>query len=170
MKCSLTFLLSLLWALVEVHSQTIPYVSFMGVNLSNHAYVDITLVGSDSNNTVRCHTDLETGCTSSQGVHCGNWYFPDGSELANASGGDDNIWKHHAPQRVDIHRRSNATSPSGIYHCDIETVAVNDVGVDTITGETIYIGLYPPSEGTLKQLKFLFYAIKLYFLAIYSIA
>ena len=52
------------------------------------------------------------------------------------------------PQVVHIRRRNNAMSPSvGIYRCDIETVAVNDNDVDIITGETVYVGLYPPSEG-----------------------
>ena len=65
----LILLLSLLWSLMEVHSQTeYPYVAFMGVNLPNHAYVDLTLVGndriSDPGNTVRCHTDLTTCCSS----------------------------------------------------------------------------------------------------------
>ena len=40
--------LLLLWSLVEVHSQTAPYVSFMGENLPNHSYVDLTLVGTDN--------------------------------------------------------------------------------------------------------------------------
>ena len=65
---NMLLLVSLLWGLVSVvHSQTVPYVSFMGVNLTNHVYVDLTLVGEDINNpgnTVRCHTDLETCCTS----------------------------------------------------------------------------------------------------------
>ena len=51
-------LVVLLWSLVEVHSQIeYPYVSFMGENLPNHAYVDLTLVGnnkSDPGNIVRC--------------------------------------------------------------------------------------------------------------------
>ena len=51
------------------------------------------------------------------------------------------------PQEVHIRRRNNAMSPSGLYHCDIETVAVNDDDPDTITGETVYVGLYPPNEG-----------------------
>ena len=34
--------LSLLWSLVEVHSQTFPYVSFRGQNLANHSYVDLS--------------------------------------------------------------------------------------------------------------------------------
>ena len=51
------------------------------------------------------------------------------------------------PQVLHIRRRNNAMSPTGIYRCDIETIAVNDTDVDTITGETLYIGLYPPSGG-----------------------
>ena len=92
MKCLLAFLLNFLCFLVEVHSQTVPYISFMGVNLPNHAYVDLTLMGvdnSDPGNTVRCHTDLSTCCTINQGIHRGDWYFPNGSVLAGAVAGDD---------------------------------------------------------------------------------
>ena len=148
MKCLLALLLNLLWSLVEVHSQTeYPYVSLMGENLPNHAYVDLTLVGNDTTdpgNTVRCHTDLETCCTGYQGVHRGDWYFPDGSILAGPGSGD--IYIRRGPQVIHLRRRNNAMSPSGIYHCEIPTEAVND-DVDTITGETVYVGLYPPNEG-----------------------
>ena len=130
--------------MMEVHSQTeYPYVSFMAEILPNHAYVDLTLVGNDitdSGNTVRCHTDLETCCHSIQGVHRGDWYFPDGSVLANAGGGGD-IYKRRESQVVHL-RRNDATSLSGIYHCDIETDAVHDDNVNTITGETVYVGLF----------------------------
>ena len=74
-------LLSLLWSLVEVHCQTAPYVSFMGNTVPNHGYVDLGQVGDDGsgsdNNTVQCHTDLGTCCSSAQGPHRGDWYFPD---------------------------------------------------------------------------------------------
>ena len=43
----MSVLLCLLSALVEVHSQTVPYVSFMGTSLPNHSYVNLTLVGTD---------------------------------------------------------------------------------------------------------------------------
>ena len=134
----------LIWSLVEVHSQTAPYVSFMGDILPNHAYVDLTTVGEDI--TVECQTDLFTCCTSSQGDHRGDWYFPNGNILPFAGGGGD-IYKRRDVVRVDLHRRNNAMSPSGIYRCDIETVAVNDNDIDTITGETVYVGLYVPNEG-----------------------
>ena len=138
----------LIWSLVEVHSQT-AYVSFMGVNLLNHAYVDLTTVEEDINdpgNTVRCHSDLSTCCSSGEGDHRGSWFFPDGTELRFTSTSDD-IVMDREPQEVHILRRNNATSPSGIYRCDIETMAVNDNDIATITGETVYVGLYPPNEG-----------------------
>ena len=147
---AIILLLSLLCSLVEVHSQTeYPYVSFIGVNLPNHAYVDLTTVGNDGSdlgNTVRCHTNLGTCCTISQGVHRGDWYFPNGSVLANTGGGGD-IYIRRGPQVVHLRRRYDATSPSGIYRCDIETDAVHDNDVNTIRGETVYVGLYLPSGG-----------------------
>ena len=76
-------LLSLLWSLVEVHSQTFPYVSFNGQTLANHSYVDLSLVGNDGSgsDSVQCHTDLSTCCSSNQGPHRGDWYFPNGTRL-----------------------------------------------------------------------------------------
>ena len=116
----------------------------MGENLPNHAYVDITAV--EEVMSVECHTDLFTCCTGSQGDHRGDWYFPNGSVPSDSDAGGD-IYKRRGVVRVDLRRRNNATSPSGIYRCEIETVAVNDNNVDTITGETVYVGLYPPNEG-----------------------
>ena len=148
MKTGFLLLLCLLWSLVAVHSQTVPYVSFEGVNLPNHAYVDLTTVGeniSDPGDTVRCHTDLETCCSSSQGIHRGDLYFPDGNALGNAMGSGD-IYKLRDDQVIHLRRRNDVTSPSGIYHCEIPTIAVND-DVDNKLGESVYVGLYPPNEG-----------------------
>ena len=137
-------LLSLLWSLVEVHSQTAaPYVSFMGENLPNHSYVDLTLVGtsnSDPGNTVRCITDLNTCCTSSQGPHRGDWFFPNGDRLPLKSPGID-IFEALVAQRVTLRRRNNAMGPSGIYRCDIATDTVHDDN-DLSVRETVYVGLY----------------------------
>ena len=146
----LLLLLSLLWSLVEVHSQTpaAPYVSFMGENLPNHAYVDLTLVGIDNRdpgNNVRCNTDLNTCCTNNAGIHRGGWYFPNGDSLPLPSPGID-IFEARGAQQVALRRRNNAMGPSGIYRCEIPTVAVHDDD-DLSVRETVYVGLYPPSEG-----------------------
>ena len=143
------FLLSLLWSLVEVHSQTeYPYVSFMGENLPNHSYVDLTLVGDDNthvtHNIVRCNTDLSTCCLGAQGIHRGDWYFPNGGVLP--WDGASAIYRNRGNRRVNLRRRNNTMGPSGIYRCEVPTDAVHDDN-DLSVRETIYVGLYPPSGG-----------------------
>ena len=136
--------LCLLWSLVEVHSQTAPYVSFMGETLSNHAYVDLSLVGNDDSGTdsVQCHTDLNTCCRGAQGAHRGDWFAPDSKRrlpfMADASA---DIYEVRGAQRVDLRRRNNAIMPSGIYRCHIATNAVNDDN-DLSVRESVYVRLY----------------------------
>ena len=121
-------------------SQTVPYVSFRGETLPNHGYVDLSLVGdaADGSDSVQCHTDLMICCTGNEGIgdpDRPNWYFPDGTEMG-FSGGSDDIYQRREPQRNDLLRRNNATSPSGIYHCEIPT----DDGY--LVRETVYVGIY----------------------------
>ena len=132
-------LLILLWSLVEVHSQTVPYVSFMGENLPNHAYLNLSLVGNAfGDDSVQCHTDLSTCCSGNQGQDRGDWYYPSGDRL-QFSNSADNIYEFRVAQRVDINRRNNGDT-SGIYRCDIETQAVHSD--DNTDRETVYAGLY----------------------------
>ena len=144
-------IVSLLILLVEVHCQTAPYVTFMGNTVPNHGYVDLGQVGSDTSgsDSVQCHTDLATCCASSQGVHRGDWYFPDGTRLPLSGGGD--IFEGRGSERVDIRRRNNANSPVGIYRCDIPTVAVH-VDRSNLVRDTVYVGLYTASGGMGKEL------------------
>ena len=135
----------MLWSLVD--SQTVPYVSFRGETLPNHGYVDLSLVGNDINdlgNTVRCHTNLQTCCSDNQASHHGYWHFPNGERIANPEdNATQDIIEDHGVQRVDLLRRNNALSPSGIYHCEIPT---ND---DPSVREKVYVGLY--SSGGIHQ-------------------
>ena len=83
--------------MTEVHSQTFPYVSFMGQTLAN-----------------QCITNLHTCCSSSQGAHRGDWYFPNGSMLRFS--GD--VFDVRRAQRVDL----SGVSPSHgyiLYFCAI---------------------------------------------------
>ena len=130
--------LSLLLSLVGVYSQQIfPYVSFMGQTLANHSYVDLRLVG-DIGNTVQCHTDLNTCCTESEGIHRGDWYFPNGNRLQFSDSSD--IYERRNNMRVDL-RRTGAAFPSGLYRCDISTNNVHN-DTDSSVRDTVYIGLY----------------------------
>ena len=115
-------LLGLLSALVEVHSQTAPYLTFMGNNIPNNSYFDLNTVGlTIDTNTLQCHTDLGTCCSSDQGSDRGDWYFPNGNRL-NFNG---NVYERRSAQRVDVYYRGSG-GISGIYRCDIETNAVNN--------------------------------------------
>ena len=131
----------------EVCSQTFPYVSFMGQTLANHSYVDLSLVGdTDSgSDNVQCHTDLAYCCSGAQGSHRGDWYFPNGTRLPFPTLGD--IFESRDGQRVDLLRRNRATSPVGIYRCDIPTDAVHN-DTDRSVRATVYVGLYTASGGT----------------------
>ena len=139
--------LGVLWSLVElVHcQQTFPYVSFMGQTLANHSYVDISQVGNDAGVAVVCHTDLSTCCRAAQGIHRGDWYFPDGDRLPTPDGSP--IIESRQPQRVEL-RRNSGTEPTGLYRCDIPTNAVHHDDNDNIR-DTVYVGLYASDSGKL---------------------
>ena len=141
-----SLLLLFLLSLVEVHCQTFPYVSFLGQTLVNHSYVDLSTVGysSDGSNSVQCHTDLSTCCSGSQGIHRGDWYFPNVTRLPFSG----NMSEARGAQRIDL-RRTTATGQTGIYHCGIPTIAVHD-DTDISVRDTVYVGLYTTGEGSYK--------------------
>ena len=144
MRVSPLLVLPLLWSLT-LSQQTVPYLSFMGQILANHSYMDISQVGNNYYyDSVQCHTDLSTCCSNDQGSHRGDWYFPDGDILPFPSVyNPPPIFESRQAQRVDLCRNSG-TEPNGIYHCDIETAAVNGDGMR----ETVYMGLYTSDGGT----------------------
>ena len=132
----LIVLLCFLSAVVDVYSQTVPYISFMGTNLPNHSYIHFTHVGEGSDN-VRCHTDLITCCSGAQGPDRGDWYFPNGERLQFSSYNVNKLYAHREAQRVDLRVRGSPTLPEGIYRCSIETSATSNGN-----RETVYVGLY----------------------------
>ena len=100
--------------------------------------------GSDS---VQCHTDLESCCASDQGIHRGDWYFPNGDRLP-FNGMNVGIYEFRDAQRVDLRRSAaNANSPTvGIYRCDIPTDAVHE-DTNISVRDTVYVGVYTGSGG-----------------------
>ena len=147
--CLMLSLFHLLWCVVEVHSQTAPYLTFMGEILPNNSYVDFSLVGQggnathDSGREIVCHTDLDTCCNGSDGH--GDWFsslpgFKLTEHTINTNQHPIGIRRLH--KRVKLERTPGIAGPipSGIYYCTIETVAVSGEGG---TGrERVYVGLY----------------------------
>ena len=135
--------ISLLWCLVEVNSQTFPYVSFLGQTLANHSYVDFSLVGllSNGSDSVQCHTDLTTCCSQKVRVPI----VVTGTSLMEP----DYHLVLQLFMRV-VERREltcvfgSVTPPTGMYHCDIATI---DNEATQPTRKRVYVGLYANHGG-----------------------
>ena len=135
------------WSLVYVHSQqTFPYVFFDDSILVNHSYVNLERVGDSvyGVDNVRCHTDLESCCNGTL-PHRGDWYFPNETRVPFGGSESDDIIESRGEQVIDLRRKSEATSPTGIYRCDVSTQAVND----NFTRESVYVGLYTNNGGNI---------------------
>ena len=144
MKTSSVLVLAvLLYSVVCVYCQEVPYITFNGDTLPNHSYLEFSQIGHvGSRNSVRCHTDLTTCCSSAQGTDRGDWYFPTGNRLQFW---DTGIFEGRS-SRVVYLGNGGGYDPQdlmeGIYKCTIETVAVHSDDDDTEIRETVYIGLY----------------------------
>ena len=63
---------------------------------------DLSLVGDYYHyGRVQCHTDLSTCCSGTQGIHRGDWYFPNGDRLP-FPGDIGDIFESRVAQRVDL--------------------------------------------------------------------
>ena len=134
----LSVLLCLLLAVVEVHPQPVPYISFNGTKLPNNSYVDFSLVSDFRYTYVVCHTDLVTCCSSSQGQDRGDWFFPNGSRLPiPTTDGSATVYERRTNMRVEIRRLKDSLQISGIYCCNIETNATKNN-----SRESVCAGLY----------------------------
>ena len=93
---------------------------------------------------MECHTDLTTCCSGSDGIHRGDWYFPNGTRLPFPQ--STGIYQTRDTQRVDL--RSNHDSfVTGIYRCDIQTIAVHDINDSPVRDRPVYVGLYASDGG-----------------------
>ena len=134
-KMLLVVLLSLLWSLVEVHSQTeYPYISFMGETLLNNSYVDLTLVGTNpTDSTLQCNSDLD-------GSYRGDWHFPNEDRVQTYE--YDGFYASYENQNIKLHRGNIYNAHSGIYQCVIEVA-----GDEAAVNKTVYVGLYRSYQG-----------------------
>ena len=139
--------------MVEVQSQTAPYLTFMGEILPNNSYVDLSLLGQggnathDSGREIVCHTDLDTCCSGSDDH--GDWFFPHNRKRVNRVRLPITMRRLHMRVRLEHVPSISGPIPSGIYHCAIETVAVSGEGG---TGrKTVYVGLYESGGMIVKE-------------------
>ena len=115
------------------------YLTLNGENIPNHGYVVISDIGTTNGETaLLCHTNyLPGGATTG-----GNWYGPDGGPVSSFASVDSaDFVSTNGPGVVRLIRNSAATSTptEGIYRCQVKD--------DTLTLQTVYVGLYNSRGG-----------------------
>ena len=103
-----------------------------GISYVNNSVICLTDIG-ERNNALLCLTDA-TQCCNINGVILGDWYFPDGTLVIDGQDASRDIYRNRGPSVVRLNRRNNATSPTGVYRCEIPDASG--------TTQTLYVGVY----------------------------
>ena len=114
------------------------YLSLNGDNIPNHGYVVISDIGIANDGTaLLCNTNY----LPSNSNNGGSWYVPDGSPVGSFSEvGTADFGRTRGPGVVRL-IRNTATGilTEGIYSCTVQD--------DTLTLQTVYVGLYNSGGG-----------------------
>ena len=113
------------------------YLSLNDVIIPNHGYVVISDIGSTDDTALICHTNRPPPDNAANSG--GNWFAPDETRV---NGNDvPGFRRNRGPMIVRL-LRNTATDPpfEGIYQCLVED--------DTLTFQTVYVGLYSSGGGT----------------------
>ena len=104
-----------------------------GQSYGNDSEVLLTDIGVRANiNALVCLTD-STQCCNVNEMQLGEWYFPDGTQVLDGQDPSRDIFRNRGLSVVRLNRRNNATSPTGLYRCEIPDASG--------TTQTIYITL-----------------------------
>ena len=98
----------------------------------------ISDIGSTDDTALICHTNRPPPYNGNNDSG-GNWFAPDETRV---DGNDDpGFRRNRGPMMVRLLRNTATDPPSeGIYHCLVED--------DTLTEQTVYVGLYNSGGGT----------------------
>lgn len=111
---------------------------FHGKVYGNNSIVTLTKIG-EGRNALLCIT-TKTDCCRGKNPPIREWYFPNESLVRIMMEGDS-FYRNRDISIVRLNRRNNATSPTGIFQCEIPSSS----GLNTI----IHIGIYHTGKGNL---------------------
>ena len=131
---------------------TVVYLSLNDDIISNHGYVVISDIGSNDDTALICHTNRPATITDIGGStnSGGDWFAPNGTTVGFGSNSIvSGFRRSRGPMIVRLLRNTGTDPPSeGIYHCLVED--------DTLTEQTVYVGLYNSGGGINKNM-YLYY-------------
>ena len=86
----------------------------------NNSIVNIEDIGARAN-ALHCITDRMQCCRMSDGGEDGEWYQPGQASSVVGFGGTSraNFSRSRGPSAVLLNRRNGATSPAGLYRCEV---------------------------------------------------
>ena len=121
------------------------YLSLKNDIIPNHGYVVISDIGSTDDTALICRTNRPANLINSLGYtnSGGNWFAPNGMTLDFGGRTVPGVRRTRDPMMVRLLRNTANGPPSeGIYHCLVED--------DTLTEQTVNVGLYNSGGGTHK--------------------
>ena len=111
------------------------YLSLNDEIIPNHGYVVISDIGSTDDTALICHTDRPATQNMGYTNSGGEWVAPNGREINPSGTAVPGFRRKRRPMMVRLLRKTATGTPSeGIYHCLVED--------DTLTEQTVYVGLY----------------------------
>ena len=97
------------------------YLSLGGIHVTNNSYIAIYDIGMGDNEALLCVTDLMQCCHSKNttvGRPLGQWFYPDGRNVPIQASLSD-FYRDRGHNIVRLNRRNNASSPTGLYCCEV---------------------------------------------------
>ena len=146
-----SYLCSVLCIILHIYACTCTLLCYIGVYLNlnddiipNHGYVVISDIGSTDDNALICHTNRPGNVTGIVGTNSGgDWIAPNGTTVGFGGRYTSTVpgfIRRRGPMMVRLLRNTATGTPSeGIYHCLVED--------DTLTEQTVYVGLYNSGGG-----------------------
>ena len=90
---------------------------------TNNSVILLDDVG-DTSNALQCISDLNGCCLGRPGRPSrGQWYYPNGTQVRTNNTGDGFYRNRGSNGQVFLRRRSDITSPTGTYCCQVPTAA-----------------------------------------------
>ena len=129
---------------VHTCTRTGVYLSLNDDIIPNHGYVVISDIGSTDDTALICHTN-RPATLNNNADSGGKWFAPDETRVdGNAVPG---FSRTRGSMMVRLLRNTATDPPSeGIYHCLVED--------DTLTEQTVYVGMYNSGAGIYRHNNF----------------
>ena len=121
--------------MIKIFFYTDVTFALSGALYGNNSIVTITDIGEEIHSALLCITTNINCCASING-RVGGWYLPNGTFI---DGNGQNFYQNRGSSALRLFLRSGATSPNGVFHCQIPDASG--------ALQRIYIGLFPTNAG-----------------------